>query len=93
VIAWDHTEESLTRQLGRAESIGVEAAEAHVALDAAERSPEALESLFPPRSGPHCAWCDYRDHCVAGKEAAPQRRSSWAGLALDITPTIDDVAE
>jgi RecB family exonuclease len=93
VIAWEHTEESLTRQLGRAESIGVEAAEAHVALDAAERSPEALESLFPPRSGPHCAWCDYRDHCVAGKEAAPQRRNSWAGLALDITPSIDDVAE
>ncbi|MGN6472229.1 MAG: RecB family exonuclease [Mycobacteriales bacterium] len=93
VITWEHTEESLTRQLGRAESIGIEAADAHAALGAADRSEEALESLVPPRSGPHCGWCDFRDHCAAGKEAAPQRRQSWAGLASDITSTVDDVLD
>ena len=93
VIAWEHTEESLTRQLGRAESIGIEAAETHAALDAAERSTDALESLFPPRPGPRCGWCDFRDHCESGQQAAPQRLRSWAGLATDITSNVDDLVD
>jgi len=91
VISWEHSEESLARQLGRAESIGIEAAEAHAALDAAGHSPDAPESLFPPRSGPHCGWCDFLDHCPSGKQAAPQRVRPWAGLASDITSSVDDV--
>jgi RecB family exonuclease len=93
VIEWEYTEESLARQLNRVESIGVEAADTHAALDAAGGDPEALESLFPPRSGPGCGWCDFYDHCAAGKQAAPQRARSWAGLASDITSTVDDVVE
>lgn len=93
VITWEHTEESLTRQLGRAESIGIEAAEAHAALDASGRSDEARESLFPPRSGPHCAWCDFREHCTEGKQAAPQRRNSWAGLASEVVSSVDDLLD
>lgn len=93
VVTWEHTEESLDRQLGRAESIGVEAAAAHAALDAAVGSADALEALFPPRTGPQCAWCDFRDHCTEGKQAAPQRRHSWAGLASDITSSVEEFAE
>jgi hypothetical protein len=93
VIEWEYTEESLARQLNRVESIGIEAADTHAALDAAGGDPEALESLFPPRSGPGCGWCDFYDHCAAGKQAAPQRARSWAGLASDITSTVDDVVE
>lgn len=91
VLAWEHSEESLGRQLGRAESIGIEASETHAALKAADDHPDALESLFPPRSGPHCGWCDFHEHCAAGKQAAPQRSRSWAGLAEDITSTVDDI--
>lgn len=90
VITWEHTAESLERQLGRAESIGIEAASAHAALDAAGGTAEALDELFPPRSGPHCAWCDFRDHCAAGAQAAPHRITSWAGLAAEIASTVDD---
>ncbi|HWC33760.1 MAG TPA: PD-(D/E)XK nuclease family protein [Mycobacteriales bacterium] len=90
VVVWEHTEESLARQLGRAESIGVEAADTHAALAAAGDQPEALEALFPTRSGPHCGWCDYLDHCPTGKQAATQRVRSWAGLAPEIVPTVDD---
>ncbi len=93
VIVWEHSGESLDRQLGRAESIGVEAANAHAALDAAGHSPDALESLFPPRSGPHCGWCDFLDHCPSGRQAAPQRKPSWAGLAPDITSSVDELVE
>jgi RecB family exonuclease len=93
VIEWEHTEESLSRQLNRIESIGVEAADTHAALAAADNSPEALESLFPPRSGPHCGWCDFVGHCSEGKQAAPQRVKPWAGLASDIRSSVDDAVE
>ncbi|HVT21371.1 MAG TPA: hypothetical protein VHE57_08295, partial [Mycobacteriales bacterium] len=91
VIVWEHSDGALARQLERIESIGVEAAGTHAALDAAGGDPEALETLFPPRSGPLCQWCDYLDHCEAGKDATPQRLRPWAGLAPDITSTVDDV--
>jgi RecB family exonuclease len=93
VIEWEYSEQSLARHLDRVESIGIEAADTHAALAAAEDADDALESLFPPRSGPLCRWCDFLDHCSAGKEATPQRPRSWAALAPDITPTIDDVVE
>jgi RecB family exonuclease len=93
VVEWEYTEESLARQLRRIESIGVEAADTHTTLAAAADRTEALESLFPPRTGPHCGWCDFRDHCDSGKQAAPQRKTSWAGLAADISSTVDDVVE
>ncbi|HVS69511.1 MAG TPA: PD-(D/E)XK nuclease family protein [Mycobacteriales bacterium] len=91
VIEWEYSEESLARQLARIESIGTEAADTHARLSAAGDDPDALETLFPARSGPLCAWCDFLDHCSAGKQAVPQRLRTWAGLAPDITPTVDAV--
>ena len=70
VAAWTHTPQALDRQLGRAEDIAAECVQAHEAFAAGQ--PEA--SVFPPRPGPGCGWCDYRAHCPEGSAAAPARR-------------------
>ncbi|HVV74954.1 MAG TPA: PD-(D/E)XK nuclease family protein [Mycobacteriales bacterium] len=93
VIEWEYTEASLTRHLERIESIGIEASEMHAQLDAAGGDADALDSLFPARSGPLCKWCDFVEHCSEGKQAAPQRLKPWAGLAPDIASHVDDVVE
>jgi RecB family exonuclease len=77
VLRWEHSEESLARQLRRAEDIALEAA-------AAETGGAAED--FPPRPGPMCGWCDFAAHCPEGRAAAPPQLS-WAGLAPEITPT------
>jgi RecB family exonuclease len=95
VLAWEHTPESLARQLGRAEAIAEECARADeqykaaaaaggsagggAAAGAAAAGPLADE-IFPPRPSVGCGWCDYRAHCPEGSGAAEQRRP-WDGLA------------
>jgi RecB family exonuclease len=82
VLAWEHSAESLRRQLGRAEDIASECAtadERYRTGPAADRGDE----VFPPRPGPWCGWCDYRAHCPEGSAATPSRRP-WDGLA-DLT--------
>ena len=76
VLAWEHTDESLARQLRRAEDIAEDAAAAHVAF--AEFGAEA--PAFAPVPGAQCGWCDMRAHCPAGQRAGPAKRS-WDGLA------------
>ncbi len=95
VVTWEHTEESLTRQLRRAESIAAELAAADAiwrsvdpavaSASGSARGPTAgsaakLDEVFPPRPGPQCGWCDYLRHCPEGSRAASPRRS-WGGLA------------
>jgi RecB family exonuclease len=77
VLAWEHNEESLARQLRRAESIAAECAEADERYRA---SPQEAEELFKPRTGVGCGWCDFRARCPEGMAAAPQRRP-WDGLS------------
>ncbi len=82
VLAWEHSDESLRRQLGRAEDIAAECATA----DERYRAGPALDrgdEVFPPRPGQWCGWCDFRAHCSEGRAAAPSRRP-WDGLA-DLT--------
>jgi RecB family exonuclease len=82
VLAWDHSAESLGRQLNRAEDIAAECA----AADERYRSGPAADrgdEVFPPRSGQWCGWCDYRAHCPEGRAATASRRP-WDGLA-DLT--------
>jgi hypothetical protein len=93
VVVWEYSEESLARQLGRVEDIGVEVADAHAAGLAAEGDVEALNRVFPPRTGPRCGWCDFLSHCTEGQAAAPQRVQPWAGLADDIASTVDDLVD
>jgi RecB family exonuclease len=79
VLAWEHTDASLARQLERAEDIAAECASA----DERYRDPAAPgrgDETFPPRPGTWCGWCDYRAHCPEGSAAAVPRRP-WDGLS------------
>ena len=79
VIRWEHTDESLARQLARAEDIAMEAAAAEASDDPA---------AFPPRPGPMCGWCDFAAHCPEGR-AACAPHASWAGLAPELEPSVE----
>jgi putative RecB family exonuclease len=81
VHAWEHSEEGIGRQLGRAESIAAECADADERFRAGLGA-QALDETFPPRPGPGCGWCDYRGQCAEGAAAAPARHP-WDGLAPD----------
>lgn len=78
VVAWDHTQESLERQLQRADALAAELG----ALDAAHQgglSRAEADETFPARVGPRCAWCDFRSSCPPG-QGVPAR-AAWAGVA------------
>ncbi len=88
VLAWEHTSESLARQLRRAEDIAAECAAADEQFRAVQNGGHepGLEGLFPPRSGPWCGWCDYRTSCPEGSAASEPRRP-WDGLGTAETPS------
>lgn len=81
VLGWNHTPESLSRQLGRAEAIAAECADADERYQAQQAGAGggAADEIFVPRPGPGCGWCDYRAHCPEGRAASPHRRP-WDGL-------------
>jgi RecB family exonuclease len=80
VAEWEHTPESLDRQLRRAELIAAECAEADGRYHAAAARGEPADEGFPARPGPGCGWCDYRARCPEGTAASP-RRLPWDGLS------------
>jgi RecB family exonuclease len=86
VLAWEHTSQSLARQLSRAEDIAGECAVA----DERYRAPggDRGDAVFPPRPGPRCGWCDYRAHCPEGSAAAPGRRP-WDALDTDAPAALE----
>ena len=78
VVAWDHTEESLTRHLRRADSLAAELS----GLDAAYRegmSAEQADEAFPAQVGALCGWCDFRAACGPGRSVPAQQ--PWAAVA------------
>jgi hypothetical protein len=79
VLRWEHTPESLDRQLRRAEDIAGECATAdeRFRLDPADSG--RGDEVFPPTPGPGCGWCDFRAQCPQGQQASPPRRP-WDGL-------------
>lgn len=81
VLAWEHTGDTLARHVRRAEDIAAECAEADDAYRAG-LAPERYDEVFPPRPGPGCGWCDYRQHCPDG-QAASHPRKPWDGLPDD----------
>ena len=84
VLRWEHTDESLSRQLRRAEDIAGECS----AADEKFRSDAETgrgDEVFPPAPGSGCGWCDFRAQCPEGRTAAAQRRP-WDGLAAAETP-------
>jgi putative RecB family exonuclease len=81
VLAWEHTTQSLARQLGRAEDIASECATADERYKAAAAGGPPAHDVFQARPGPGCGWCDFRAHCPEGSVASPPRRP-WDGLGL-----------
>jgi RecB family exonuclease len=79
VAAHDHTDETLARHLGRAESIAAEAGAADVAYRAGLDA-EGLDRVFPAAVSSSCRWCDFSRHCPEGRAAFPPA-ASWAALA------------
>ncbi len=70
-----HTDESLARKLGEAESIGQD-------LRAAEADFAALgtdSDAFPARPSALCQWCSVQAHCAPGLAVGPPH-PGWAGL-------------
>jgi putative RecB family exonuclease len=76
VAAYEHTEATLSRHVGRAES----RAQDIVAATDIYASGADADEVFPPAPGPGCSWCDVRRHCLEGRCASIERRS-WDGLA------------
>ena len=81
VAAFEHTTESLQRQVGRVELAAQEAQLADAAYAEAVAT-GSVDEVFPPRPSPQCGWCDFRRHCPEGQSAAQERRS-WDGLASE----------
>ena len=78
VLAWEHTDESLSRHLRRAEDVADECAEADERMRASLPR-EKYDEVFPPRPSPACGWCDYLRSCPAGQQAAAPHRP-WDAL-------------
>jgi RecB family exonuclease len=79
VAAFDHTQESLDRQLGRVEMAADEARKA----DERHRgglTADEVDAVFPPTPSAMCGWCDFRRHCPEGRAAEPEHQP-WSGLA------------
>lgn len=68
------TEDSIARQVRRAEQTAgdIRAAEQSVAAGADP------DEAYPTRSGPQCGWCDFRRGCPAGRQVPGQ--DPWAAL-------------
>ena len=82
VHAFEHTDESLQRQMRRAEQIADEAEAATSAFKAQAFQAQGAGDMFAPRPGSQCGWCDMRAHCPEGAAAAPAKLP-WAGLGED----------
>jgi RecB family exonuclease len=78
VLAWSHSDQSLARHLGRAESIASECATADEQMRDGLPA-DRYDEVFPPRPSAACGWCDYLRHCPEGAAAAVTRRP-WDGL-------------
>ena len=77
VAAYEHTDESLSQHLRRADDT---ANDIFAATDAVAGG-ASPEQVFRPVPGPACSWCDFRRHCPEG-QAASRPRASWDGLGL-----------
>lgn len=78
VAAHEHTEESLQRQVSRAEATARDIVAAEKAVAAGGDPDDA----FPTQPGALCSWCDFRRVCPAG--AGAPRREPWAAVAREV---------
>lgn len=78
VLAWEHTDEGLARQVSRADSVAADIADLDERFRAGVDKQQA-DRMYPPTVGPLCAWCDFNRSCPEGS-AAVSPRESWAGV-------------
>lgn len=76
VASFEHTDESLARQVLRAEAT---ADDIVAATDTFAAGADA-DDVFPPAPRSSCSWCDFRKLCPEGREASADLEP-WAGLA------------
>jgi RecB family exonuclease len=76
VAVWTHTDESLQRQVTRAEEAALDLTVAKERVAAGEK----VDEVYPPSVGWHCSWCDFRKHCPEGQAAAPDLQP-WSLLS------------
>jgi len=74
VAVHEHTDESLNRQLARAEDTARDIIAAEKAV-AAGADPDAE---FPAHPGTLCGWCDFRRSCPAG--AGTPAKGQWSAV-------------
>ncbi|HEX8345056.1 MAG TPA: PD-(D/E)XK nuclease family protein [Actinoplanes sp.] len=74
VAVHEHTDESLARQLARAEDTARDILAAEKAVAAGADPDEA----FPTAPGTLCGWCDFRRSCPAGAQAPS--KEPWAAV-------------
>ncbi|MGI5213269.1 RecB family exonuclease [Plantactinospora sp. CA-290183] len=80
VAAHDHTAESISRQVTRAE----ETARDIVAAERAVADGVHPDEAFPVTPGVRCGWCDYRRSCPAGAQAPS--REPWSAVERALLP-------
>lgn len=76
-VQWTHDDESIQRQLARAEEIAAEMQQAVDSWEGSDASAATLAALFPAQPGPLCGFCDV--HAACGVAGAPSKEA-WAGL-------------
>jgi len=74
VAPHEHSDESLSRHLRRAEDTAADAVAAEKLLAAGADA----DTAFPTAPGPQCGWCDFRRTCPDGSRRPGH--DSWAGL-------------
>jgi hypothetical protein len=74
VAAHDHNEESLARQVRRAE----QTAQDIMAAERAVAGGADPDTEFPTNPGSLCGWCDFRKVCPAGQEVPA--KEPWAAV-------------
>ena len=77
VHAWEHTEESLTEQLARADALAAELDDLDERFGSGLSDREA-DALFPARVEPRCGWCEFRGVCRPGRQVPGHR--PWDGV-------------
>lgn len=88
VLAWEHTDEGLTRHLRRADSLADEIAHLDERYKSGVSAADA-DTMYPAKVGPLCGWCDYNRVCRVGS-AATAPRDPWAGVDdIDTSATAD----
>ncbi len=74
VAHFEHTEESVARQLRRAEDTARDITDAEKAVAAGADPDES----FPTNPGTLCSWCDFRKVCPTGQQAVA--KEPWAAV-------------